>query len=72
MKYNPRYSGSNPDKIPDDFNDRVNSKVNYYNPKTKQSLRHDLQHPGDIGSYWDWIYSKGVVWRLYRFFRKLK
>lgn len=34
MKYNPPYPERNPNKIPDGFNNRVNDKANYYNPKT--------------------------------------
>ncbi len=69
MKYNPRYPGNNPNKIPDGFNERVNPNANYYNPKTGQSLHPDLQHPAPINPHWDWKDSKGVWWRLYRFFR---
>ncbi len=72
MKYNPPYPGRNPNKIPDGFNDRVNPKANYYNPKTDQSLRPDLNHAEPIGPHWDWIDSNGVGWRLYRFWRKRK
>ena len=72
MKYNPPYPGRNPNKIPDGFNDRVNPKANYYNPKTDQSLRPDLNHAEPIGPHWDWIDSNGVGWRLYRFWRKIK
>ena len=72
MKYNPPYPGRNPNKIPDGFNDRVNPKANYYNPKTDQSLRPDLNHADPIGPHWDWIDSNGVGWRLYRFWRKIK
>ena len=69
MKYNPPYPGRNPNKIPDGFNDRVNPKANYYNPKTDQSLRPDLNHAEPIGPHWDWIDSNGVGWRLYRYWR---
>ena len=72
MKYNPPYPGRNPNKIPDGFNDRVNPKANYYNPKTGQSLRPDLNHAKPIKPHWDWIDSNGVGWRLYRFWRKRK
>ena len=53
MKYNPRYPGNNPNRIPDGFNDRVNPKANYYNPKTGQSLHSDLQHAAPINPHWD-------------------
>ena len=69
MKYNPRYPGNNPNRIPDGFNDRVNPKANYYNPRTGQSLHPDLQHLAPINPHWDWKDSNGVWWRLYRFFR---
>ncbi len=69
MKYNPRYPGRNPNKIPDGFKDRPNPKANYYNPKTGQSLGPDLYHPGPIGPHWDWKDSKGQWWRLYRWWR---
>ena len=69
IKYNPRYPGNNPNRIPDGFIDRVNPKANYYNPKTAQSLHPDLQHPAPINPNWDWKDSNGVWWRLYRFFR---
>ena len=72
MKYNPRYPGNNPNRIPDGFNDRVNPKANYYNPKTGQSLRPDLQHAAPINPHWDWKDSNEDWWRLYRFFRKRK
>ncbi|MDE5715954.1 MAG: hypothetical protein K2I42_07495 [Anaeroplasmataceae bacterium] len=72
MKYNPRYPGSNPDRIPDGFNQRKNSNANYYNPKTGQSLGPDLNHSNPIGPHWDWKDSKGNWWRLYRFFRVRK
>lgn len=64
MKYNPRYPGRNPNKIPDGFKDRPNPKANYYNPKTGQSLGPDLYHPGPIGPHWDWKDSKGQWWRI--------
>ena len=72
MKYNPRFPGNNPDRIPDGFNNRKNSNDNYYNPNTKQSLRPDLNHPDPIGPHWDWKDSKGALWRLYRFRRVRK
>ena len=72
MKYNPPYPGRNPNKIPDGFNDRVNPKANYYNPKTDQSLRPDLNHAEPYGPHWDWKDSNGQWWRLYRFWRKIK
>ena len=72
MKYNPRYPGNNPNRIPDGVNDRVNPKANYYNPKTGQSLRPDLQHAAPINPHWDWKDSNEDWWRLYRFFRKRK
>ena len=72
MKYNPRYPGNNPNRIPDGFNDRVNPKANYYNPKTGQSLHPDLQHAAPINPHWDWKDSNEDWWRLYRFFRKRK
>ena len=72
MKFNPRYPGNNPNKIPDGFQNRANPKANYYNPNTGQSLRPDLQHPAPIKPHWDWRDSNGVWWRLYRFFRKRK
>ncbi len=72
MKYNPPYPGNNPNKTPNGFNDRANSKANYYNPKTKQSLGPDLNHLAPIKPHWDWKDSNGVWWRLYRFYRKLK
>ena len=69
MKFNPRYPGNNPNRIPDGFNDRKNIRANYYNPKTGQSLRPDLQHPAPVNPHWDWRDSNGNWWRLYRFHR---
>ena len=72
MKYNPRYPGNNPNKIPDGFNDRKNLNANYYNPKTRQSLHPDLNHPEPEGPHWDWKDSNGEWWRLHRFWRVKK
>lgn len=72
MMYNPRYPGNNPNKIPDGFNDRKNPNANYYNPRTKQSLGPDLNHPEPIGPHWDWKDSNGDWWRIYRYWRVRK
>ena len=70
MKYNPRYPGNNPNRIPDGFNNRNNPNANYYNPSTRQTLRPDLNHPEPIDPHWDWKDSNGDWWRLYRFRRE--
>jgi len=38
---------------------------NYYNPKTGESLRPDLNHPGPIGPHWDHRDSFGKWWRIF-------
>jgi len=40
---------------------------NYYNPKTGESLRPDLQHPPEIGPHWDYNYrgSGHRGWRIF-------
>ena len=36
----------------------------YYNPRTRESLRPDLDHPDPIGPHWDYRDSTGRWWRI--------
>lgn len=38
---------------------------NYYNPKTGESLRPDLNHAPPIGPHWDYRDINGVWWRIF-------
>lgn len=40
----------------------------WYNPKTKESLHPDLNHPEGIAPHWDWTTRNKIVWRIFRYF----
>ena len=60
-----KYPGNNPAKAPVGFEWRgkpgcpPGTKGNYYNPRTKESLHPDLDHPAPIGPHWDYIDPTG-------------
>ncbi|TAK52110.1 MAG: hypothetical protein EPO25_14675, partial [Gammaproteobacteria bacterium] len=67
-----RFPGTNPAKAPDGFvwkgkpSSVPESKDgNWYNPKTGESLRPDLSHPGPIGPHWDNRDAAGKWWRVF-------
>ena len=37
----------------------------YYNPKTGEYLRPDLNHPKGINPHWDYGASDGSLWRWF-------
>ena len=39
---------------------------NWYNPKTGESLRPDLNHPDPIGPHWDYKDPTGKWWRIFQ------
>ncbi len=41
-------------------------KVNYYNPKTGESLRPDLNHADPIAPHWDYRDAAGKWWRIFQ------
>ena len=66
-----KYPGNNPQKTPKGFEWRgkpgypQGTKGSYYNPKTKESLHPDLDHPAPYGPHWDYIDPNGKKWRLF-------
>ncbi|WP_026547209.1 polymorphic toxin type 37 domain-containing protein [Paenarthrobacter nicotinovorans] len=42
------------------------SQGSWYNPKTKESLHPDLNHPDPIGPHYDWKNSDGITYRVYK------
>jgi hypothetical protein len=68
-----RFPGLNPSKAPKGFEwrGRPDSKPgsvsgNWYNPRTGETLRPDLNHPGPIGPHWDYRDALGRWWRLFQ------
>ncbi|MBL8723721.1 MAG: hypothetical protein JNK49_06715, partial [Planctomycetes bacterium] len=66
------YPGADPAKAPKGFEwrGRPGSKPgtkggNYYNPRTGESLRPDLDHPEPIGPHWDYRDSSGNWFRIF-------
>ena len=67
-----KFPGTNPTKAPKGFEWRgkpgstPGSKGgNWYNPKTGESLRPDLNHPKPIGPHWDYKDPTGKWWRIF-------
>jgi RHS repeat-associated protein len=67
-----KYSGNNPNKAPKGYqwkgkpNSTPGSKSgNYYNAKTRETLRPDLNHPDPIGPHWDYRNSTGSWFRIH-------
>jgi hypothetical protein len=67
-----RYPGKNPAKGPKGFewkgkpDSKPGSKDgNWYNPKTGETLRPDLDHPDPIGPHWDYKDTTGNWWRIF-------
>jgi hypothetical protein len=66
-----KFPGANPAKAPNGFEwkgkpgSTPGSKDgNWYNPKTGESLRPDLDHPDPIGPHWDYKDPSGNWWRI--------
>jgi len=38
---------------------------NWYNPRTNEYWRADLNHPPPIGPHWDWRAPDGTRWRVF-------
>ncbi|MFQ5472815.1 MAG: hypothetical protein ACE5FA_08025, partial [Dehalococcoidia bacterium] len=67
-----KFPGKNPAKAPKGFEWRGkpgskpgSKEGNWYNPKTGESLRPDLDHPGPIGPHWDYRYPSGNCHRIF-------
>ena len=67
-----KFPGNNPAKAPKGFEwkgkpgSTPGSKDgNWYNPKTGESLRPDLNHPNPIGPHWDYKDPSGKWWRIF-------
>lgn len=66
----PKYPGNNPTKIPKGYEWRGSGlpgspKGSYYNPKTREVLRPDLDHKLPIGPHWDYRSGDGVWYRMF-------
>jgi len=68
-----KFPGTNPAKAPKGFEwkgkpgSTPGSKDgNWYNPKTGESLRPDLNHPDPIGPHWDYKDPSGQWWRIFK------
>jgi hypothetical protein len=66
------FPGFDPSKAPKGFEwrgkpgSKPGSKDgNWYNPKTGESLRPDLEHPKPIGPHWDYRDPSGNWWRIF-------
>ncbi|HBG42117.1 MAG TPA: endonuclease [Porphyromonadaceae bacterium] len=66
------YPGNNPSKAPKgyEWRGKPNSTPgmedgNWYNPKTGETLRPDLNHPTPIGPHWDYRDTSGQWWRVF-------
>ncbi len=71
-KPKPKFPGLNPTKGPKGtkWTGRPGSKPgskdgNFYNPKTGESYRPDLEHGGPIGPHWDYKDPTGQWWRIF-------
>src|SRR5690606_21892476 len=67
-----KFPGTNPAKAPKgyEWRGKPNSKPgskdgNWYNPKTGESLRPDLNHSDPIGPHWDYKDTSGKWWRIF-------
>ena len=67
-----KFPGNNPSKAPAGFQWRGkpgskpgSTDGNWYNPKTKESLRPDLNHGAPYGPHWDYRDSDGKWWRIF-------
>ncbi len=67
-----KFPGTNPATAPEGFEWRgqpgstPGSKGgNWYNPKTGETLRPDLNHPAPIGPHWDYKDRSGNWWRMF-------
>lgn len=67
-----KFPGTNPAKSPKGFEWKSkpgstpgSKDGNWYNPKTGESLRPDLNHPGPIGPHWDYKDTTGKWWRIF-------
>ena len=67
-----KFPGYNPAKAPKGFEwkgkpgSAPGSKDgNWFNPKTRESLRPDLNHPDPIGPHWDYKDPSGKWWRIF-------
>ncbi len=67
-----KYPGSDPTKAPKGYEWRGkpgsspgSKNGNYYNPRTGESLRPDLNHPDPIGPHWDYRNSSGDWFRMF-------
>lgn len=65
-----KYPGNDPSKSPGSGwewrgkGEPGSSQGSWYNPKTKESLHPDLNHPGPIGPHWDYKAPDGKNFRL--------
>jgi hypothetical protein len=67
----PRFPGMDPTQAPPGFEWRGkpgsapgSKDGNYFNPKTRESLRPDLSHPEPVGPHWDYRDPGGRWWRI--------
>lgn len=67
-----KFPGTNPGKAPKGFEWKGkpgslpgSKDGNWYNPKTGESLRPDLNHPKPIGPHWDYKDPSGKWWRIF-------
>jgi RHS repeat-associated protein len=67
-----KYPGNDPTKAPDGFEWKGkpgstpgSGPGNWYNPRTKESLHPDLNHPNPIGPHWDYKDGNGNWWRIF-------
>lgn len=67
-----RFPGNDPGKAPAGYEWRGkpgsepgSAQGNWYNPKTNESLRPDLNHSKPIGPHWDYRDASGKWWRIF-------
>ncbi len=72
VKPSVKFPGYDPTKAPDGYEWRGkpdstpgSKNGNYYNPRTKETLRPDLNHPDPIGPHWDYRNSSGKWFRIF-------
>jgi hypothetical protein len=66
------YPGNDPTKAPEGYewhgkpgSQPVDTDGGYFNPKTGESLRPDLNHPKGINPHWDYKAPDGSLWRWF-------
>jgi RHS repeat-associated protein len=66
-----KFPGTDPSKTPPGFEWRGkpgsapgSKEGNFYNPKTGESFRPDLNHPDPVGPHWDYRDPGGKWWRI--------